>query len=135
LALGSHTIKASYAGDSTYATSPGTATLNVAYKVAALYSQTMANTRGTTVPIKVQLTNYSGKNLSSSSIVLTITGLSPSPSPGVAPSGTFTFLSKSDAGPMYQYNVKTTSYPSNTYTLSFKATGDPVVHTVQFVIR
>src|SRR5205823_2903648 len=36
LALGSHTIKASYAGDSTYATSPGTATLNVAYKVAAL---------------------------------------------------------------------------------------------------
>jgi hypothetical protein len=35
---------------------------------------------------------------------------------------------------MYQYNVKATRYPSSTYTLSFKATADAVVHTVQFVI-
>jgi hypothetical protein len=39
-----------------------------------------------------------------------------------------------DSGPMYQYNIKTTSYPTHTYTLSFTASGDPVTHTVQFVI-
>jgi hypothetical protein len=135
LTVGSHTIKGSYGGDSTYTASPGTATLNVTYNVAALYNQTKANKSGASVPIMVQLRNYSGKNLSSSSIVLTITGLSPSPAPGVPPSGTFTFMSSSGAGPMYQHNVKTTGYPSATYTLSFTATGDPVVHKVQFVIR
>jgi hypothetical protein len=128
-------MKASYSGDSTYAASPGTAALNATYKVAALYNQTIANKSGATVPIKVQLTNYSGKNLSSSKITVTVAGISPSPAPGKAPSGNFTFMSTSDAGPMYQFNLKTTGYPSTTYTLSFKATGDPVVHTVQFVIN
>ena len=40
-----------------------------------------------------------------------------------------------DSGPMYQYNLKTTGYPSGTYTLGFTVTGDPVTHTVEFVIR
>ncbi|MFL6354575.1 MAG: hypothetical protein ACJ74Z_22370 [Bryobacteraceae bacterium] len=38
--------------------------------VVALYNQTSPNRSGVTVPIKVQLTNYGGKNLSSSGIVL-----------------------------------------------------------------
>lgn len=95
----------------------------------------MPKNSGAMVPIKVQLKNYSGQNLSSSGIALTITGLSPGPAPGTAPSGTFTFMANGDSGPMYQFNVKTTRYPSNTYTLSFKASGDSVVHTVQFVIH
>ena len=33
-----------------------------------------------------------------------------------------------------QLNVKTTGYPKGTYTLSFTASGDPTVHTAQFVI-
>jgi hypothetical protein len=36
---------------------------------------------------------------------------------------------------MYQFNVKTTGYPSGTYTLSFTVSGDPVVHTVRFAIQ
>jgi hypothetical protein len=36
---------------------------------------------------------------------------------------------------MYQYNLKTTGYPSGTYALGFTVTGDPVTHTVQLVIR
>jgi hypothetical protein len=35
---------------------------------------------------------------------------------------------------MYQYNVKSTGYPAATYTLSFTVAGDPVPHTVRFVI-
>ena len=41
----------------------------------------------------------------------------------------------SDVGPMYQLNIKTTGYPVGTYALSFTVSGDPVVHTVAFVIN
>ncbi|HXM68621.1 MAG TPA: hypothetical protein VN911_17975 [Candidatus Acidoferrum sp.] len=92
-----------YPGDSTHASSLGTANANVTYKVVALYSETSKTNSGATIPVKVQLTNYSGKNLSSSSIVLTIAGLAPNPAPGVPPTGTFTFMS-----PLHQDNVKTT---------------------------
>ena len=65
----------------------------------ALYDQTAPDNSGTAAPIKVQFTNYSGVNFSSSGIVLTITGLSPSPPPGAPPSGAFTFMSKTKCGP------------------------------------
>jgi hypothetical protein len=35
---------------------------------------------------------------------------------------------------MYQLNVKTTNYPADKYTLSFSVAGDPIIHTVHFVI-
>ena len=77
--------------------------------------------------------NAAGTNLSASGITVTVTGLSPSPAPGKAPTGTFTFLTLGQ-GPGYQPNIKTTGYPADTYTLSFTASGDPTVHTAQFVI-
>jgi hypothetical protein len=40
----------------------------------------------------------------------------------------------SDTGPVYQSNIKTTNYPKHIYTLSFTVSGDPLTHTVQFVI-
>jgi hypothetical protein len=67
--------------------------------------------------------------------VLTINGISPSPAPGTPPSGTFTFMSTSDSGPDYQYDVKASNYPKGTYTLSYSVSGDPVAHTVNFVIN
>lgn len=45
---------------------------------------------------------------------MTVTGLSPSPAPGKAPTGTFTFTTLPDQGPGYQLNVKTTRYPKGT---------------------
>jgi hypothetical protein len=138
LPIGAHTIKASYSGDATkFAASSGTATLNVTYKVVAQYNQTTTSKSGTTIPIKVQLQNFAGKNLSSSSITLTLmtNPVSPSPAPGAQPGGTFALVSKSDTGPGYQYNLKTTNFPKHAYSLSFTATGDPVVHQVGFVIN
>jgi Bacterial Ig-like domain (group 3)/Glycine rich protein len=133
-AVGSHTITAAYSGDATYAASTSAAlTQQVAYKVQLLYSQTKASNSGSTVAVKLQLLNAAGTNLSASGITVTVTGLSPSPAPGKAPAGTFTFLTL-DQGPGYQLNVKTTGYPAGTYTLSFTASGDPTVHTAQFVI-
>ncbi len=132
--VGSHSLTATYSGDFNYAGSTSAVLIQqVAYAVKVLYSQTKVHNSGAVVAIKVELDNVTGSNVSSSSIVLTVTGLSPSPAPGTPPSGTFTFMTL-DTGPGYQLNIKTTGYPSGTYTLSFKVTGDPTTHTVQFVI-
>ena len=85
------------------------------------------------MPVKLQLRNAAGTNLSAPGIKVTVTGLSPSPAPGKAPAGTFTFLTL-DQGPGYQLNIKTTGYPAGTYTLSFTAGSDPTVHTAKFII-
>jgi hypothetical protein len=134
LVVGSHTITAAYSGDGNFTGSTSTAlTQQVAYKVQPLYDPTKASNSGTAVPVKIQLLNAAGTNVSASGIKVTVTGLSPSPSPGKAPAGTFTFMTL-DQGPGYQLNVKTAGYPAGTYTLSFTASGDPTVHTAQFVI-
>jgi uncharacterized protein involved in high-affinity Fe2+ transport len=102
--------------------------------VKPLYDQAKANNIGSTVPVKVQLVNAVGTNLSAAATVVTVTGLSPSPVPGKAPTGTFTFTTFNQ-GPGYQVNVKTTSYPAGTYTLKFTAGADPTTHTVTFMVR
>jgi hypothetical protein len=133
--VGSHSIVAVYSGNFAYlgSTSPALAQ-RVTYAVVALYDQTRPVNSGATIAVRVALQDAFGNNVSSPSIVLTVAGLSPSPAPGTPPSGPFTFMTF-DTGPGYQLNVKTTRYPPATYTLSFVATGDPVTHTVQFVVR
>ncbi len=134
--VGTHSIVATYSGNFFYTGSTSAALVQqVAYAVVVLYDQTRLINSGATIPIKVALADAFGTNVSSAAIVLTVTGLTPSPAPGTAPSGTFTFLTLPGFGPGYQLNVKTTHYPAATYTLSFTATGDPVAHTVQFVVR
>jgi hypothetical protein len=133
-AVGTHTIAAAYSGDTAFGASSDTLTQQVAYKVQLLYDQAKAHNSGATVPVKLQLLDASGTNLSASGITVTVTGLSPSPAPGTAPSGTFTFLTLPDQGPGYQLDVKTTGYPAGTYTLSFTAGSDPTTHTATFVI-
>jgi hypothetical protein len=135
LAPGSHTITASYGGDPDFNASSGQLTqqATAAYQVKLLYDPTKVNKSGSTVPVKLQLLNAVGANVSAAGITVTVTSLSPSPAPGKAPTGTFTFLTL-DQGPGYQLNVKTTGYPKGTYTLSFTAGSDPTVHTAQFVI-
>jgi len=134
--VGNHSIVATYSGNFFYepSTSP-TLVQWVTYAIVVLYDQTRAITSGATIPIKIQLADAFGTNLSSPAIVVTVEGLSPSPAPGVPPSGTFTFLELPGHGPGYQLNVKTKDYPAATYTLSFTATGDPVTHSVQFIVR
>ena len=132
--VGSHSIVATYSGNFYYLGSSGSLTQHVTYAIVALYDQTKPNNSGSNVPIKVELQDASGTNVSSGSIVLTVAGLTPSPAPGIPPSGPFMFT-LFGTGPGYLLNVKTKLYPAATYTLSFTITGDPDTHTVQFVIR
>jgi hypothetical protein len=133
--VGSHNLVASYSGNFFYsASTSGVLVQQIAYGIVVLYDQTRPINSGATITLKVGLTDFAGNNLSSPAIVLTVTGLSPSPAPGTPPSGTFTYMAL-DTGPGYKFNVKTSRYPAATYTLSFTATGDPVTHTIQFVVR
>ncbi len=133
-APGSHLITAAYSGDAVFGASTSSALAQeVAYAVKLLYDPARSRKSGSTIPIKVQLLDYAGNDVSSPGIVLTVSDLSPGPAPGSPPSGPFTYMSFTQ-GPGYQLNVKTTKYPGSTYTLSFTAGGDPTTHTAGFKV-
>ena len=121
--------------------SSNTLKVNVAYQVACLYDQTKYVKSGSTVPIKLQLTDGNGVNVSSSSIVLTAlqvtnTGTltaADAQAPGNSnPDNNFRYDAASNS---YQFNLSTKGLASGAYTLSFTAGSDPTQHTVSFQVK
>ena len=111
----------------------------VSYGLKYLYDTTNPSKSGSTVPIKLQLTDYAGTNVSSASITVTAgtvtdidTGATATPRlPGKTdPSTAFDSNSKG-----YRYDLKTTGYSPGSYTLDFTAGGDPVTHHAPFALR
>ena len=103
----------------------------------ALYDQTKVHKSGSTIPIKLEITNANGNNLSSASTVVTAIGVAlvstsvygPVEDAGNSnPDNNFRF-----AGGRYIFNLKTTgSQPGATIILIL---ADPMLHTVQFRIK
>lgn len=144
LAVGSHSLTAAYGADLNFSQSTSAAlTQQVEYNICALYDQTKSVNSGAVVPIKLQLCDIAGKDLSASQIVLHASGLSstsgysgPAQTVGNAnPDSDFRF--DSSLGPVggYVFNLSTKGLSAGTYSLQFKATGDPVVHSVSFGVR
>ncbi|HEX8456628.1 MAG TPA: DPP IV N-terminal domain-containing protein [Pyrinomonadaceae bacterium] len=110
------------------------------YGVRALYDQTKTHKSGSTVPIKLQLTNAAGANVSSSSLVLRATGttfVSTNASGALEAPGKSNpdFDFRYDAGLVgYVFNLKTNGYAPGTYVLNFRVAGEPAVYGVQFRI-
>src|SRR6185436_3184004 len=71
-----YAISYSYAGDGNFNAASGSGTLTVGYSVLALYDQTNVHQSGSTIPIKIQITNSSGANLSSANLTVTAIGVS-----------------------------------------------------------
>jgi microsomal dipeptidase-like Zn-dependent dipeptidase len=114
---------------------------NVAFRVCWLFDPSKVKNAGSTVPIKLQLCDISGANVSNSSIALQATGIArvsttvsgvPDDSGNANPDNAFRY-DASLAG--YIYNLSTKGFVTGTYALSFTATGDPTIHTVQFQLR
>ena len=112
----------------------------VAFGVRTVFDQAKPHRAGSTIPIKLQLIDSAGNNVSGGSIVVQATQLAlvastaasaPDDAGGANPDSNFRFDS-SLAG--YIYNLRTDGLAAGTYRLSFIATGDPTVHSVQFVI-
>jgi endonuclease G len=116
-----------------------TVNYSVGYNITTLYDEMKANKSGSTIPIKLQVTNASGANLSSPGIVLTQVGvrkLSDYSTGEVVDPGTL--IPDNDfklTGDQYHYNLKTTGLTTGTYVLVFAISSDPLLHAAQFQVR
>jgi hypothetical protein len=111
----------------------------VGYGVVALYDPTKVHQSGSTIPIKLKITDVNGNNLSSAGTVVTAVGISlvstsvygPVEASGNAnPDNNFRFTADS-----YTYNLKTTGLATGRYNLYFTVGSDPTLHTLQFQIK
>jgi hypothetical protein len=99
---------------------------------------------GSTIPIKLQLCNSSGNDLSSSAITLHATGVtqtSASTSGAVVDSGNanpdtdFRFDLTLGTTGGYIFNLKTNGLTTGSYNLKFTATGDSSVYGAPFQVK
>jgi hypothetical protein len=118
-----------------------TVTYQVGYAVRALYDQSKAHKAGSTIPIKLQLTDANGVNQSSPTIVLHRTGLvkvdnsaSSNVDPSTASTADADFRYDPDNSG-YIFNLKTTGLTTGTWRLDFTTSADGVTHSVLFDIR
>jgi hypothetical protein len=143
LAIGSHSITAAYSGDGNFNGSTGSLTQQVAYTICVLYDQTKSVHSGAVFPIKLELCDASGNDVSSPAIVLHATAVTMvsgfvgvPESPGNAnPDNDFRFDGSQGSTGGYIFNLKTTGLAGGTYLLQFTAGADPVPHAVNFGVK
>ena len=135
-------VKAEFSGGPTTVSSAGTGTITIQYGVCLLYDPDRAVKKGGTYPIKIQLCDASGTNVSSADVTVTATGIARESaldttlivdSAGEAnPDGHFRF----DAGlGGYVFNLSTKGLSPGVYRLSFTAGNDPTQHEVEFRVK
>lgn len=106
------------------------------------FDQTRSHRVRSTVPIRIQVCDGTGHNLSSPNVALTATGLMKldgSASSVLAadagnanPDGNFRY---DDSSAQYIFNLSTKDLSAGTWQLDFTATGDPTTHHVTFDLR
>jgi hypothetical protein len=116
----------------------------VGYRLAPLYEMDKAHKAGSTVPIKLQLLDNAGANLSSGDTVVHSLGVSlvsadtygPLADAGNAnPDLDFRYDPAIGENGGYIYNLKTTGLAAGTYRVSFTVGADPSVYTTLFQVR
>ncbi|HXD74985.1 MAG TPA: MBG domain-containing protein [Vicinamibacterales bacterium] len=137
--VGSYPITPSGLSAANYTMTFVPGTLTVTTGVCVLFDNTKAVKSGATIPIKLQLCDSSGNNLSSPSITLhatSVSQLSTSSSWDVQDAGN---ANPDDdfrySPPQYIFNLKTTGLGTGTYQLNFAVSGDPTPHSVTFSVR
>jgi predicted extracellular nuclease len=133
------TITGQFSGGTLIAASSGTATLSVSFNICLLYDPAKAVKSGAVYPIKIQLCDVNGSNVSSADIVVhavNIQQVSTLAFGDLITAGNantdnnFRF----DSG-FYILNLKTTGLSTGTYKLYFTAGDDPVLHSVEFQVK
>jgi hypothetical protein len=143
LGVGTHAIRGQYSGDANFTASIGNVSQEVGYGICALYDQTRSVNGGAVFPIKVELCDASGNDLSSGAIVMHATAIDMvsgyvgvPESPGNAnPDSDFRYDSTLGTSGGYIFNLSTSGLAAGTYSLQFTAAGDPVMHTVNFGVK
>lgn len=121
-----------------------TVNYTVGFALAPLYEVDKTHKAGSAVPVKLQLLDNAGANLSSAERVVRALGVSlvsadtygPVADAGNAnPDQNFRFDPTLGETGGYIFNLKTTGYAPGTYQLYFKVGADPHVYTTQFQIK
>jgi hypothetical protein len=138
---GYYTVTASFAGNANYNPASTTATITIAFEVRTLTDLSKAFHAGRTIPIKLQLVDATGTNVSSAGITVTALRLD-----RVNADGSRTQVALQDAGNVnpgnlfrydaalggYIFNLSTKGLGAGTYEFSWTADGDPTEHTLSF---
>jgi len=130
------------AADNAGNTSTASAAYSVGYRICPLFDQTRSHRSGSTVPVKLQLCDASGANLSATGTTVNATALtkkdstaSPQPATDAGnanPDNNFRYDASMGG---YIYNLSTKGLGTGTWVLSFTVVGDPVAHSVQFDVQ
>lgn len=123
---------------------PQAVNYTVAYGIRVLFDQSRTAKSGSTIPIKIQIVDANGNNVSSPAVVLHAVSVAQTSSnasvvlddAGEANSD-FDFRYDTSLGETggYIFNLKTTGYSTGSYLLYFTVGGDPTSHSVQFQVR
>jgi hypothetical protein len=133
------TITGEFSGGDFTLPSTDTATLSVSFNICLLYDPTKAVKSGAAYPIKIQLCDVNGNNVSSADITvhaINVEQISTSAMGDVITAGNsnadtdFRFEDGS-----YILNLKTTGLSTGTYKLYFTAGDDPTLHSVEFQVK
>jgi hypothetical protein len=121
-----------------------TVTVSEPFSVCLLYNPTRAVNSGNTVPIKLQLCDVNGSNVSSGTIALHAVGVlkasdaisGPVQDAGNAnPDNDFRFDPALGGTGGFIFNLKTTGLTTGSYTLTFTVPGDSFVYAAPFQVR
>ena len=142
--VGSKTVGCT-ATDQAGNTAGADASYTVGYQVYALYDQDKAHKLGSTVPIKLQLRDASGANVSAASIVVSATGLTKQDNTPAAaedsgsansPDDNFRYDATLGGDGGYIYNLSTKDLSTGTWVLSFTVNGvDLGAYAVRFDVK
>ena len=113
----------------------------VCYGIGVLYDPLIAKKSGSAYPIKVQLRNASGQNVSSPSIIVHAVSVTRASNNAPGPledtgnaNPDFDFRYDSSLGG-YIFNLGTKGILTGTYNLNFTAGADPTTHSVAFAVK
>jgi len=114
-------------------------TYTVAYNQCVLFDQGKAHKAGSTIPIKLELCDAAGANVSSAAVPVVATAVylvstsAPGPladSGNANPDNQFRFSEGK-----YIFNLSLMGFSQGTYAMAYTAGNDPTTHTVQFQVK
>ncbi|HUS20061.1 MAG TPA: lamin tail domain-containing protein [Terriglobales bacterium] len=121
-------------------TAQASATYNVGYGICSLYNTAQPTNTGSTIPVRLQICDANGNNLSSSSTVVNVVNITG------ADNTTYAAVSSGKANPNgyfrydaslggYIFNLNTKDLLVGSYLLNFQVAGDPTVHSLAVVLK
>ncbi len=135
LAVGTHPIAFSYAGDANFNPASGSSTLTVTFGFVVTKDAPPKNAPAT-MPIRIKLVDVNGTNVSSPSITLTAYGFRLTSSmTWLPPNPTGNLQFQNAHGGQYKYNLNTAGLAPGSYVFGFTVAGDPVIHEIPFTVQ